>query len=204
MFAGSVTADERIRRDGRIRLFCALRLPDATVDELVAWQAAHLQPEHLQGEHLQGEHPVAVRIVPPEHLHITLAFLGSRPAEEVPTIVGELAAAARGAGEIRLRATGYRETRSVGMVVLDDPAGAATAFAADVGERLERLGVYRREQRPWLPHITVLRFAEPPRLRPPVPDLGEVDVVRASLYSSSLRPGGARYDALETVVLGGR
>ena len=61
----------------------------------------------------------------------------------------------------------YRETRSVGMLVLEDVGGAATALAADLGERLERLGVYRRENRPWLPHITVLRFRERPRLAPP-------------------------------------
>ena len=29
-------------------------------------------------------------------------------------------------------------------------------------ERLEALGVYEREKRPWLPHLTVLRFREPP------------------------------------------
>ena len=36
----------------------------------------------------------------------------------------------------------------------------------DLQERLERLGVYRREGRPWLPHLTVARWRERPRLRP--------------------------------------
>ena len=42
------------------------------------------------------------------------------------------------------------------MILYEDPSGAATALAADLGERLERLGVYRRERRPWLSHVTVV------------------------------------------------
>ena len=90
------------------------------------------------------------------------------------------------------------------MVVLEDLGGAATALADELGARLERLGVYRREQRPWLPHVTVVRFRERPRLDPPPPDLGEVGVVRSALYRSALGPAGARYDVLESLPLGGR
>jgi 2'-5' RNA ligase len=174
--------------DERLRLFCALQLPGETVEALTRWQARHLS---------------AGRVVPPEHMHVTLAFLGSRPAADVPAIVRELAAASTAAAPVRLRSGRYRETRSVGMVVLDDLDGAATAIAANVGERLERVGVYRREQRPWLPHVTVLRFRERPRLAPPAPDLGELRVVRSALYRSALGPAGARYDVLESLPLGG-
>ena len=180
--------------DERLRLFCALQLPDGGVDALAAWQARHLQAGGT----------AAGRIVPREHLHVTLAFLGSRPAADVPAIVRELAAAsAAAAAPVLLRGGRYRETRSVGMVALDDPDGAAAAVAADLGERLERLGVYRREQRPWLPHVTVLRFRERPRLTPPAPELGELRVVRSALYRSALGPAGARYDVLESLPLGG-
>ena len=89
------------------------------------------------------------------------------------------------------------------MIVLDDVSGAATALAADLQERLERLGVYRREGRPWLPHVTVLRAKERAGLRPEIPNTCSIHVVRSALYRSSLGPGGARYDALETAALGG-
>jgi hypothetical protein len=111
----------------RIRLFCALQLAEETVDCLAAWQAREL---------LSG------RIVPPGHLHVTLAFLGHRPAAELPAVAAELREASAGAGSIELRPLRYRETRSVGMVVLEDVGGAATALAEDVQARLERLGVY--------------------------------------------------------------
>ena len=63
--------------------------------------------------------------------------------------------------------------------------------------------MYRREQRPWLPHVTVLRFHDRPRLDPPLPDLGAVGPSEAAVYHSVLRPTGAQYEALEAVALGG-
>jgi RNA 2',3'-cyclic 3'-phosphodiesterase len=172
-----------------VRLFCALRLPDDTLDTLVAWQTAHV---------------ARARPVARESLHVTLAFLGSRPETEVPAIGRELAAAAAGAARIVLEAVRYRETRSVGMVVLADEGGAATGLAGDLGARLKRLGVYRPERRPWLPHVTVARFRERPGLAPPPPALGRVGPSDAAVYSSVLRPSGAQYEVLESVALGGR
>jgi RNA 2',3'-cyclic 3'-phosphodiesterase len=177
-----------VRGDGALRLFCALRLPEETLDRLVAW-ADH----HLDG-----------RVVPRHNLHVTLAFLGARPRAELPTIARELRAAAARAQPPVLHVTRYRETRSVGMLVFDDGGGKATALAEDVHRRLERLGVYRPEKRPWLPHVTVLRFREPPRLRPSLPDLGEVVPSGAAVYHSVLRPSGAQYEVLESAALGGR
>ena len=177
--------------DERLRLFVALPLPPEPRERLVAWQGRAL-----------GDAGDA-RIVPPENLHVTLAFLGSRPRSDVAAILDALRAAATGATPPTLRATRYRETRSVGMVVLDDEDGRATRLAGDVGERLAALGVYRPERRPWLAHVTVLRFRRSPRLSPEPPDLGEVSPSEAALYTSSLRRSGAQYDVLESVPLGG-
>jgi 2'-5' RNA ligase len=173
----------------RIRLFCGLRLPHGVVDEIVAWQTRHLP---------------AGRLVPAGNLHVTLAFLGHRPADELPAVARELGEAAAAAARIRLLAHRYRETRSVGMIVFDDVGGAGAELAEDLGLRLERIGVYRREERAWLPHVTVARFRERPRLAPPAPELGEVSPSDAAVYSSVLRPGGAHYEPLEIAVLGGR
>lgn len=174
--------------DERLRLFLGLRLPGGALDALARWQA-----EHLRGG----------RVVPREHLHVTLAFLGHRSAGNLPGILGALRDAAAGAGRVVLRVERWRETRSVGMLVLADEEGRAAALAGDVQERLERLGVYRREARPWLPHLTVLRFRERPRLRPPLPELGDVVPSDAAAFLSRLRPGGAQYEVLETHALGG-
>jgi RNA 2',3'-cyclic 3'-phosphodiesterase len=175
----------------RLRLFLALPLPDEARERLASWQAAELAGAS------------GARVVPPENLHVTLAFLGGRPAGEEEAIMAELRAAAEKASPPALVASGYRETRSVGMVVLEDVEGRATSLAEALGERLERLGVYRREARPWLPHVTVLRFRRQPRLRPAPPDLGPVSPSEAALYTSVLRRTGAQYEIRESVALGG-
>jgi 2'-5' RNA ligase len=179
--AGTVEGDERLR------LFLGLRLPDDVLDRLERWQDAELSG----------------RVVPRANLHITLAFLGSRPAADLPGIAAALSQAARGAGRIELSARRYRETRSVGMVVLEDATEEGSRLAERVFDGLEQLGVYERERRPWLPHVTVLRFRSPPKLEPPVPDLGTFEPSDAAVYMSSLRPSGAQYEVLEHVALGG-
>jgi 2'-5' RNA ligase len=174
---------------GSVRLFCALTLPGDVLDQLVAWQT--------------GLPPGGYRLVPRENLHLTLAFLGSRPAEEVEPIWAELQAAAGEVRPIELHERGYRETRSVGMLVFDDEDDAAGELARDLQGRLHRLGVYEPERRPWLPHLTVVRFRERPRLAPPLPNLGPVAPSGAAVYHSVLRRTGAEYVALQAFQLGG-
>jgi RNA 2',3'-cyclic 3'-phosphodiesterase len=182
---GSVEGHERIR------LFAGLPLPQDAVERLAAWQQRELagSPD--------------VRLVPPENIHVTLAFLGPRPAADVGGIVGVLREAAGAAERPVLAVSRYRETRSVGMLVLEDEADRATRLAEAVGEGLERLGVYERERRRWLPHVTVLRFRRPPRLQPPLPEPGPISPSEAALYHSVLRRTGAQYEILQSVPLGG-
>jgi 2'-5' RNA ligase len=165
------------------RLFLGLPLPVDAVEGLVPWQHRELH---------------GVRIVEPAHLHVTLAFLGSTPTARFPDI-----AAAQGSERPVLTVSRYRETRSVAMLVLDDLERRATGFAEDLHGRLEALGVYERERRPWLAHLTVARFRRPPRLKPVLPDLGDVVPSDAAVYLSRLRPSGAQYEILESVALGG-
>jgi 2'-5' RNA ligase len=107
-------------------------------------------------------------------------------------------------GQPVLQALRYRETVRVGMVVLvEDEPRRAYVLAGRLMLRLEDLGVYRRESRSWLPHVTVARFREPPRLSPPAPDLGTFSPSEVALYHSVLRPTGAQYEVLEAVALGG-
>jgi RNA 2',3'-cyclic 3'-phosphodiesterase len=174
----------------RIRLFVAVRLPDETVERLSTWQHAELAAADA-------------RIVAPGNLHVTLAFLGSRPAADVEPILVLLRELASTAERPLLASASYRETRSVGMVRLEDEGERATQVAGRVGEGLERLGVYERERRAWLPHVTVLRFRRPPRLKPPPPDLGRFSPSEVALYHSVLRPTGAQYEVVESIPLGG-
>jgi RNA 2',3'-cyclic 3'-phosphodiesterase len=182
-----VNSRARVGSDERLRLFCALRLPDDVLDKLQAWQLG-----------LRGG-----RVVDRANLHVTLAFVGHRPAAELDAICVELRGAAAAAEPIVLEPERYRETRSVGMIVLRDEEGRAGALARDLHERLERLGVYRREAREWLPHLTVLRFRSRPRLRLDPPATGPFAPSDAAAFLSRLSSAGARYEVLETAALKG-
>ena len=179
-------------RDERLRLFLALRLPDASSSG-----ARRLAGARARGGQAAG------RSSRPANLHVTLAFLGSRPAGELPAILDVLEEVGREAEPVRLDVTGYRETRSVGMLTLRDEAGAAARLAERPARGLAALGVYRREERPWLPHLTVLRFRERPRLpRAPLRPGGWVSS-DAAAFLSRLHPSGARYEVHDSFRLGG-
>jgi 2'-5' RNA ligase len=183
-FAASVGSHERLR------LFCALTLPEEVLDRIVDWQ--------------QRELPGGGRIVRRANLHVTLAFLGARPAADVERVSEALREAA---GAVRRLPTAtalrYRETRSVGMLVLDDENGGAAALARDLHARLEALGLYQGEARSWLAHLTVLRFSRAPGLRPQLPGLGTFSPSGAAVYHSVLRRDGAEYQVLKSFALGG-
>jgi 2'-5' RNA ligase len=185
-----VSAAASVEGRDRLRLFCALTLPEDVLDALVRWQQDELRCD--------------ARALPRDHLHVTLAFLGNRPTEEVEPVTRELRAAAASVSEaLVLAPSRYRETRSVGMLVLDDEGGRAGTLASDLHQRLQHLGLYEPERRKWLPHVTVLRFRRQPRLRPRIPDLGPFSPSGAAVYHSLLRPSGAQYDILDSVALGG-
>src|SRR5262249_45033518 len=171
----------------RARLFCALRLPDVVLDELEAWGSEHL----------------AERIVTRGNLHITLAFLGHRPVDELADIGRPPGHAPAAPPPTLLEPKRYRETRSVGMLVLDDEGGAASALAEDLHGRLERLGVYEREPRAWLPHLTVVRFRRPPPPDPPLPPLGRVSPADAAVYLFPLAASRAPYRVVGSFCPGG-
>jgi len=186
-----MTSADNVGGDERLRLFLGLRPPPDALDALVAWQEASL---------------ARMRVVPRERLHLTLAFLGHRPAEELAGILAMLReAAAATEAPLRLTPVRYRETRSVAMLVYEDEDGRAGRLAEDLQARLESRGVYRREGRLWLPHLTVGRFRKRPGLRPALPNRGTYVLLPsdACAYLSRLRPGGAQYEILETVALGG-
>jgi RNA 2',3'-cyclic 3'-phosphodiesterase len=176
-----------VERDERLRLFLALELPSEVEETLRAWRERELSGGRRPGT-----------------LHVTLAFLGSRPRSELEAILGALRESAAESDPFELEPVRYRETRSVGMLVLADPSGEATRLAEHIQSRLEQLGVYRREARPWLPHVTVVRFRKRLGVHPPLPEIGRFAPSEAAAFLSRLHPSGARYEVIESCSLGGR
>ena len=166
-----------------IRLFVALDLPDAARDALAA-----LEPD-----------PDVWRRLPPEQLHVTLAFLGARPEQDVDTVRPILEAEAGGPAPALALAQVLLLPPRRARVLTVALAGELAPLQARIAQRLEAAGVYTREQRPFRAHVTVAR------LRPRTPPQRETDLMIAplafhgravTLYVSRLHPSGARYEPL--------
>jgi 2'-5' RNA ligase len=183
----------------RARLFVALELPEPARSALTAWCSSALT--ELRG----------LRLVPPEALHATLCFLGSRPVGDIEQIG---AACGMAAGEPPVDSAfgsalwlPLRRPRVL-AVSLEDDSGALARLQASVAAALTAGGWYAPESRPFLAHVTVARVAgrvsgghgRPPAL-PAVPAVS-VRCSRVTLYRSRLSPSGARYEPLSVVELG--
>ncbi|HUE25213.1 MAG TPA: RNA 2',3'-cyclic phosphodiesterase [Solirubrobacteraceae bacterium] len=183
--------------DGRARLFVALELPGGTRDAVGRWQARALQG-------LDG-----VRAIARDDLHATMCFLGWRSEHEIGAIADACGVlAAYTAPDLRVAAGTWLPPRRprVLAVELEDPSGALARAQAALADTLEAGGWYRRENRPYLAHVTVARLGRGSRLpRRPLPDAPEVGfrATQVTLYRSRLLRSGARYEPLASVELMG-
>jgi 2'-5' RNA ligase len=190
-------------RGHQARLFVALDLPEETREGLVAWGREALA------------HP-ALRPVAPESLHVTLAFLGNRPEEEIEGIAAAVEESAAPAPWVELRDPEQRPPRGrARLYALPTISPGAEALQAGLEQRLVEAGFYEPEKRPFWPHVTVARVRPEARgsrrpavvSEPPGPIPGELTAprtsVRMTLYRSVLQPGGARYVPLAQVQLPG-
>jgi 2'-5' RNA ligase len=171
-----------------MRLFIALDLPAATRAELAAWTDRAAPP--------------AVRRVPAENLHVTLAFLGSRSGEEAAATRALLPALARSLWELRLTGALWlppRRPRVLSVAIAADDTLAALHEEL-VAALAEAIG-FAPERRRLRPHVTVGRVARDARidtrqaLHPPAPQL-TFSARGVALYRSRTSPQGARYERL--------
>lgn len=175
-----------------MRLFWALPLPS----EHQAWLAA------VQAD-LQLRFPGA-RWSDPAQAHLTLCFLG----EVEPSRVVEVLAAGRNA----LRGAAPSALRWAGLAAFPRPASTRTlVLEAEPNEELDHAHAVLRAAmeaftalpaRAFRPHLTLARFRTPTRLSA-LPDLAPPPAHRAgdaTLFRSTLRPEGAKHEALGEAV----
>ena len=175
-----------------VRLFVALNPPEEVRGELAAWRDGVLAGDD------------AWRVVPAENLHVTLAFLGQRPEEDVATVIRALDSLDLQPAELRpagLVGVPPRRPRLLALD-LDDPSGAAQKLQGAVAGQLAGAGIFEIEERPFWPHVTVARLRRGERPRAEVEENAPLDPFIASsvvLYRSVTAPSGARYEALHAV-----
>lgn len=172
-----------------MRLFIAIKLPEAVKDKLE--DSARLLERNC----------AAGRRMPRENYHITLAFLGEQPQERVERAAAALDACA--CRPFRAAVGGFGAFRQRGGAVLwrgIEAPEALEALARALASQLWRAG-FALEERPFRPHLTLLRRAV---LRPGV-SLADLSarverpafpVEGMALLRSRLSAQGARYTTL--------
>jgi 2'-5' RNA ligase len=155
------------------------------------------------------------RVLDAELLHVTLHFLGSRPAGEIERIATRLAGCGGPAGELSVGAPLWlppRRPRALAVELHDEQGRLASvekSVVAALGEEAEQPSVAtgRRpnKHRHFRPHITVARMrsntAPRERTLPPTPALS-FQATELILYRSWLSPQGASYEALASYPIG--
>jgi 2'-5' RNA ligase len=163
------------------RLFIAL-VPDETVRRELA-AAAHAL--------CAGGRPV-----PPENLHLTLAFLGN----VAPARVADAAVAMREAGPLPfdMALTRFGQFSKPGLVWLGPqrPPPLLQVLHRRLEARL-RVAGFDFETRELRPHVTLAREAALPAYRPAVRVIWQAR--SAALLRSTPANGGVHYEALETI-----
>jgi RNA 2',3'-cyclic 3'-phosphodiesterase len=177
-----------------MRLFVAAELPVAVRDELAHWTRAAVgrgaQPRRLEAD----------------SLHLTLCFLGEQPSAAVTEVAAALAERAEllaAVGELGLGAPVWLPPRRPRVLAVEvgDPAGALRALRDAIAGDLERCLDWEPARERFRPHVTVARMSagsQRARELPPTPSLRFAPTA-ATLFRSTLDPGGARYEPLVSV-----
>ena len=189
-------AARRGRSAGRVsaRLFAALELPAPVRDALGAFGRAAAADDF------------ALRAVGDDALHVTLAFLGHRPLDDIEPACEAVRAAAGPAPALALGDVLWLAPRRPHVLTVEvrDADGALFALQERVGRGAGGRGGLRARPPALSPAVTVARVrhgAAPRRSGLPEAPRAEFAGAAVVLYRSWLGGGPARYEALERVAL---
>jgi RNA 2',3'-cyclic 3'-phosphodiesterase len=194
-----------------VRLFIALDINDAIRERMAGFM-----------DGLRGFAPDA-RWVRTDSLHVTLKFIGEKPAEFVISLKGALAGVRAPTFDVAFRGLGFFPTPRSPRVFwagIEAPP-SLQALAAAVDQATSRLGV-PQEEHAFSPHLTLARksgASGAPRKQKgdvpnkafarlqeklaamPMPEFGTMSAREFFLYQSQLSRSGSRYTKLERFAL---
>jgi 2'-5' RNA ligase len=181
--------------DSPYRLFIAVEIPSGAVQQLLQWQELYLASDR------------ALRMTPAGQLHVTLAFLGQM-GEKGLEIAGDQLDRIEDRSSFAMTAThlvGLPKGRLPRVIAagFDDPLVRIGELHDQLVEGLVAKRLYKKEKRPYFPHVTIARSRGKPRVRPVeiTPEPIQFTAVRVTLYNSILKQSGAEHRPLKSVQL---
>jgi 2'-5' RNA ligase len=190
----------------QIRSFVAIELSEEAKKGL-----ARLRKQLERDEHR------FVKWVDPGGIHLTLKFLGNIPSKRVTEITEAMGKAVQGISPFRLEISGLGAFPSLKQarvlwVGIGGELDQLSTLQQNIDSVLAALG-FAREERPFVPHLTLARVREGASL-PERRSFGElvgsaafedkypIEVEAVRLMRSQLTPAGALYTCLSVVGLG--
>jgi len=190
----------------QIRSFVAIELPEEAKKGL-----ARLRRQLERDEHK------FVKWVDPGGIHLTLKFLGNILSKRVTEITEAMGKAVQGISPFRLEVSGLGAFPSLKQarvlwVGIGGELDQLSTLQQNIDSVLAALG-FAREERPFVPHLTLARVREGASL-PERRSFGElvgsaafedkypIEVEAVRLMRSQLTPAGALYTCLSVVGLG--
>ena len=139
------------------------------------------------------------RPVPPGNLHVTLAFLGMTPGKTLARLIEVGGEGPWPAVELAFDRLDYWAKPKVVVAMPITVPSAGQEIVGKLWRSLEPLG-FKREARPWHPHLTLARQVRrppPENLRlAPVESVADAADWRLALVESAAHPDGVRYKPL--------
>lgn len=190
-------------RVGTMRLFVAIDPPRPVREQLAAWAR---QVAAASGLRIAGGRTAPLRLLDAQSLHLTLCFLGERPAQELDAIDAALDACAADVGELSLGAPLWlpaKRARALAVQV-HDRAGELGGLHDELARAIAAATAWEAERRRFRAHLTVARVRGSGRgaraslsgtSLPPSPR-ASFSPEAVTLYRSRLAPEGAVYEAL--------
>jgi 2'-5' RNA ligase len=190
----------------QIRSFVAIELPEEAKKGLVRLRKQLERDEHR-----------FVKWVDAGGIHLTLKFLGNIPSKRVTEITEAMGKAVQGISPFRLEISGLGAFPSLKQarvlwVGIGGELDQLSTLQQNIDSALAALG-FAREERPFVPHLTLARVREGASL-PERRSFGElvgsatfedkypIEVEAVRLMRSQLMPAGALYTCLSVVGLG--
>jgi 2'-5' RNA ligase len=185
-----------------MRCFVAIPLPADTRETLLsACNAVRAVDRNWRGE----------KWVAPENLHITVAFLGEVPAQQIDILAEKIGREFTHMRKFdlpfaRLHAAPDARRARMLWASYDDPEGMGAVLATAVGDAVAPLAIALEERAFWA-HVTLVRARRPRPLSEHASEVltraardvpAFVSVPSATLLSSTLTKAGPRYEPLCT------
>lgn len=181
--------------DRGYRLFIAVDIPDGAIKQLLEWQRLYLARDR------------ALRMTPAAQLHVTLVFLGQM-GERGKELAGDQLDRIEDRSAFSMTASrlvGLPKGRSPRVIAagFEDPLTRVSEIHDRLAAGLVAKRLYKKEKRPYFPHVTIARSRGRTRIKPAeiAPEPVQFTAVRLTLYNSILKPSGAEHRPLKSVQL---